>query len=160
MKIVVAATKSQKVKLCSLCVGMQSFGVETSEVQEVLGRVRPQLVPRAPKFVAGVIAYRGEVLTAVSLPALLGLPKGEEPLVAVVMRNDEMREQFALLVDSFADVVEVEQELWEPNPAVLDESKKALYSGVYRMESATMVRLESDKLQPSRLLKIAERTAA
>jgi purine-binding chemotaxis protein CheW len=160
MKIVFAAEKSQKVKLCSLYAGVQSFGVETGEVQEVLGRVRPQLVPRAPKFVAGVIAYRGEVITAVSLPALLGLQRSEEPLVAVVMRNDEMREQFALLVDSFADVVEVDQELWEPNPLALDERKKTLYSGVYRMEGATMVRLESNKLQPSRLLKVVEKAAA
>jgi len=151
-----AEAVGSKVRLCTLRVGREVFGIETSEVHEVLGKARPQAVPRAPKFVAGVLAYRGEVLLAVSLPALLGQAAGEGVASAVVMKDTESGETFALLVTSVSDVLEVDAELWEANPATLDERRKALFSGVYRMEQSHVVRLEPERLQPSRLAKMFE----
>ena len=75
---------------------------------------------------------------------------------AVVMRDTESGETFALLVNAVADVVEVEAEHWEPNPPTLDERRKALFSGLYRMETSHLVKLEAERLQPSRLAKIFE----
>ncbi len=49
------------------------FGIDTRKIREVLGERDLQRVPMAPAFIAGVVPYRGEVLTTVNLRALLGL---------------------------------------------------------------------------------------
>jgi len=47
--------------------------IDTRQIREVLGTTAPQRVPLAPEYIAGVVSYRGEVLTTVSFRALLGL---------------------------------------------------------------------------------------
>lgn len=140
-----------RMRLCSLRAGREVFGIDSAEVCEVLGKTRVQTVPRAPEFVAGVIPYRGEVLLALSLPVLLGQKEQSATPCALVMKDSETGESFALLVGAVADVIEVNEEMWEPNPATLDERRKALFSGMYRGEDATIVWLEPKRLQPSQL---------
>jgi purine-binding chemotaxis protein CheW len=54
------------ISLCSMFAGNESFGIDTGKIREVLGKRELQKVPMAPAFVAGVVPYRGDVLTAVS----------------------------------------------------------------------------------------------
>ena len=139
--------------LCRLRTGDGLFGIETSAVREELDRYELREIPRAPKFVAGVLAYRGEVLLAVSFRALLGIAPGVEASVAVVLRDTETGELFALLVDALLDVAAVADSAWEPNPATLDERSGLLFSGIYRTPDAPLVWLKPQHLQPSWLMK-------
>ena len=70
------------VSLCSLCAGSGLYGIDTTQIRKVLGHTTPQRVPLAPEYIAGVVPYRGEVLTAVSLRVLLGLE--HEALIRVL----------------------------------------------------------------------------
>jgi len=139
--------------LCRFRIGNDVFGMETSVVQEALDSCELREVPRAPKFVAGVVAYRGEVLLAISFRALLGISEQTRVSSAVVLRDTETGELFALLLDELLDVVEIADNVWEPNPATLDERHDHLFSGVYRISDAPVVRLEPERLQPSRLMR-------
>jgi len=135
--------------LCTLRTGEDLFGIETSAVREALYQCELRQVPLAPQFVAGVLAYRGEVLLAVSFRALLGLPANTETCCAIVLEDKESGEPFALLIDELLDVVQVAASAWEPNPATLDERRSGLFSGVYRSAGAPLVRLQPERLQPS-----------
>ena len=66
-------SEGEMVSVCSLTVGAEVFGIDTMKVREVLGAWAMQKIPLAPAYIAGVIPNRGEVLTTVSLRALLGL---------------------------------------------------------------------------------------
>ena len=68
--------------LCSLYAGSESFGIDTRKIREVLGERDLQRVPMAPAFIAGVVPYRGEVLTTVNLRALLGMERTRGGLCA------------------------------------------------------------------------------
>jgi len=138
--------------LCRLRIGEEFFGIETSSVREALHQCELRVVPRAPKFIAGVLAYRGDVLLAVSLRVLLGMEAGVETPGAVVLRDGGSGEKFALLVDDLLDVVQVAGSAWEPNPATLDECRSLLFSGAYRTAGAPIIQLEPERVQPSRLM--------
>jgi len=139
--------------LCTLRTGEDLFGIETSAVREALYQCEVRQVPLAPQFVAGVLAYRGEVLLAVSFRALLGLPANEATCGAIVLEDGESGELFALLIDELLDVVQVADSAWEPNPATLDERRSGVFSGVYRSTGAPLVRLQTERLQPSLLMR-------
>ena len=53
--------------------GKDCIGVPITHILEIVGKARPQPVPLAPGFVGGMVHYRGDVLTTVSLRQLLGL---------------------------------------------------------------------------------------
>src|ERR1700728_1418893 len=93
------------VEVCSVRVGDTLFGVPIRHIFEIVGSTRPQPVPLAPAFVGGLVHYRGDVLTTVSLRHLLGLPVKEGPQYCLVM--DGVGGSFGLLVDSVCQVLTV-----------------------------------------------------
>ena len=69
-----AATQTE---VCSVRLGEGLFGIPITHILEIVGGARPQPVPQAPGFVGGLVHYRGDVLTTVSLRHLLDLPASE-----------------------------------------------------------------------------------
>jgi len=69
----------------------------------------------------------------------------------LVMEDDEAAERFGLVVDAVGGVVTVSQRMLEGNPCTLEARGKWLFDGAYKMESGLMVRLDPQKLCPSRL---------
>lgn len=65
------------VEVCSVRLGQTLFGVPIRHILEIVGSARPQPVPLAPGFVGGLVHYRGDVLTTVSLRQLLAMPPRE-----------------------------------------------------------------------------------
>jgi purine-binding chemotaxis protein CheW len=140
----------EMVSMCAFRAGPGLFGIDTRQIREVLGAIAPQCVPLAPEYIAGVMPYRGEVLTTVSLRVLLGLEKGSGARCALVL-DDENEDRFGLMVDSVGGVVSMARSALEPNPSALDARDRTLFAGFYRMPSGLMVRLDPQRLRPSRL---------
>jgi purine-binding chemotaxis protein CheW len=147
----VRKSDGEGVSLCSLRAGADLFGIDTRQIREVLGKSLPQRVPLAPEYIAGVVPYRGEALTTVSLRALLGLEKWAGVSCVLVLDEEEESERFGLMVDGVGGVVTMRPEVLESNPSALDARRAALFDGAYRMETGLMVRLEPRQLRPSRL---------
>ena len=143
--------ENDAVSLCSLFAGEETFGIDTSKIREVLGERELQRVPMSPGFIAGVVPYRGEVLTTVNLRALLGLERYAGPCCVLVMEDDEAAERFGLVVDAVGGVVTMSRRMLEANPCTLETRGKWLFDGAYKMDGELMVRLDPRKLCPSRL---------
>lgn len=137
------------VSLCSLLAGGESFGIDTRKIREVLGKRDLLKVPLAPPIIAGVVPYRGEVLTTVNFRALVGMDEYAETGCVLVL--GEGGERFGLMVDEVGGVVTVDRSRLEANPTTLDARAKWLFDGAYRMQTGLMVQLDPQKLRPSRL---------
>jgi purine-binding chemotaxis protein CheW len=136
-------------EVCSVRVADTLFGVPIRHIYEIVGSTRPQPVPLAPGFVGGLVHYRGDVLTTVSLRHLLGLPVREGAQDCLVM--DGVGGSFGLLVDSVGEVLTVSQADHEPNPSILDERRRALLAGAYKLKDKLLVMLDPERLDPLRL---------
>lgn len=143
--------ENDAVSLCSLYAGEETFGIDTRKIREVLGERDLQRVPMSPPFIAGVVPYRGEVLTTVNLRVLLGMEASSGSGCVLVMEDDEAAERFGLVVDAVGGVVTVSRRTLEANPCTLAARGKWLFDGAYKMENGLMVRLDPQKLCPSRL---------
>lgn len=138
--------------LCSMFAGEETFGIDTSKIREVLGKRELERVPMAPAFVAGVVPYRGDVLTTVNFRALLGLPENPETGCVLVLDDDSGgQERFGLMVDGVGGVVTVQHKMLEANPCTLDSKCKWLFDGAYKLEGGLLIQLDPQKLRPSRL---------
>ena len=112
------------VEMCSVRVAQTLFGVPITHILEIVGSARPQPVPLAPGFVGGLVHYRGDVLTTVSLRHLLGLPPKDGPQDILVLESSGGC--FGLLVDSVGEVLTVSSADYEPNPSILDERRQSV----------------------------------
>lgn len=140
---------SPLIELCSVRVEAAVFGIPIRHIVEIVGAVRPRLVPLAPDFVGGLAHYRGEVLTTVNLRQLLGLPGGDGPRHMVVLES--RGGTFGLLVDSVGEVLTVRACDFEPMPSTLSPSRANLFAGACKLEGGLLVQLSPEGLDPIRL---------
>ena len=136
-------------EVCSVRVGEALFGIPISHILEIVGGARPQPVPLAPPFVGGLVHYRGDVLTTVSLRYLLAMPpkEGSQDILVVECAGGG----FGLLVDSVGEVLTVSSADFEPNPSILDDRRRALFAGAYKLKGELMVMLDPEKIDPMHL---------
>src|SRR5579862_4605915 len=113
-------------EMCSVRVGKGLFGIPITHILEIVGGGHPQPVPLAPRFVGGLVHYRGDVLTTVSLRQLLDLPAREGPQDILVVESSGGC--FGLLVDSVGEVLNVSSADYEPNPATVSERRRMLFA--------------------------------
>jgi len=142
-------TAAVLLEMCCVRLGESSFGVPITHILEIVGGAWPQPVPLAPGFVGGLVHYRGDVLTTVSLRQLLGLPPKESPQDILVLESTGGC--FGLLVDSVDEVLTVSAADHEPNPSILAESRRALFGGAYKLKDGLLVMLDPERLDPMRL---------
>jgi purine-binding chemotaxis protein CheW len=137
------------IELCSVRAGATTFAVPIMRILEILGAPATQAVPLAPAFIGGLVHYRGEVLTAVSLRSLLGMPPYEGSPDILVMEGADG--YFGVLVDAVGQVMTAPPEAFEANPSTLDDRRKALFAGTCKLKEGLMVMLDPDRLDPMRL---------
>jgi purine-binding chemotaxis protein CheW len=93
------------IEMCSVRVGDTLFGMPITRILEILDKPATRPVPLAPAHIGGLVHYRGEILTAVSLRSLLGLPGHSKPPDMLVFEGRDG--YFGLLVDAVGEVLTV-----------------------------------------------------
>ena len=136
-------------EVCSVRLAETWFGVPISHILEIVGSVRPQPVPLAPAFVGGLVHYRGDVLTTVSLRQVLDLPAKDGAQAILVLES--AGGCFGLLVDAVGEVLTVSPTDHEPNPSILNQRSKTLFAGAYKLKDSLLVMLDPERLDPVRL---------
>ena len=136
-------------EVCSVRVGGTCYGIPIAHILEILGKPATQPVPLAPFFVGGLVHYRGEVLTAISLRRLLALEPASSPEDVLVFESADG--PFGLFVDSVGEVLSVSDSDHEPNPPTLDTRRQSLFSGAWKLRDRLLVTLDPVSLDPMRL---------
>ncbi len=145
--------EAEQVEICSVRLAKGLFGIAIPHILEIVGGARPQPVPLAPPFVGGLMHYRGDVLTTVSLRQLIDLPPMEGPQDVLVVESSSGC--FGLLVDSVGEVLTVSSEEFEPNPSTVNEKRRMLFAGAYKLKDELLIMLDPERLDPMRLARAA-----
>ncbi len=137
---------AQSLQFCTFYLEKLLFGIELRGVQEVIRYVEMTPVPLAPEAVSGLINLRGQIVTAIDLRRRLELeprPDGSFPSNVVARSEDG---SVSLLVDEIGDVVEVNEETFEPPPETLRGTIREVLIGVHKLEGRLMHVLDADKV--------------
>ena len=131
-------------QLCTFHVGALLVGVEVDRLQEVLrgGALTP--VPLADARVVGLLNLRGKIVTVIDARRLLGLAGDEptEPTYAVIRTEDEA---MSLLVDSEAEVVDVDESSFEDLPDTVSPTIRGVVRGAYKLDHALVLHIDIDR---------------
>lgn len=132
-------------QFCTFYLDGLLFGVELKSVQEVVRSLDMTRVPLAPSVVSGLINLRGQIVTAIDLRRRLELaPRAAEGTVMnVVVRSEDGA--VSLLVDEIGDVVEVEEDTFEPPPETLRGAVRNIIIGVHKLNDRLMHVLDTSK---------------
>lgn len=148
-----ATTEEKLVQLVSFTLAGGDFAMDIMRLKEVIQSVPVTLVPRAPKFLEGVIDLRGAILPVVDLRRRFGLPvdasiRPKLLIVAIdVGLGPGRRLIVALVVDRVREPIRVPASAMKPAPPLvhLETDARAFQSVVSHEERLHMV-IDVDRL--------------
>jgi purine-binding chemotaxis protein CheW len=130
---------------CTFFVDGQFFGVPVQQVQEVIRYQEMTRVPLVPQVIRGLINLRGQIVVAIDLRRRLDAAERPEdllPMNVVVRTTDGV---VSLLVDEIGDVLEVQDETYEPPPETLQNRSRELVLGVHKLPNQLLLILDTEK---------------
>ena len=132
--------------ICILQLGDRLLGTGSDEVREVIRLPEITPVPTAPPGIAGLVSLRGEVITAIDLQRVLGLPRELDlpPRYGAVMEVEG--ENVCLLVDRVEDVLEVSDTAFGLTSKVRDEVLRPVVCGVYSLDMGEVLMLDTESV--------------
>ncbi len=139
------AIAEREAQYCTFRLGDMLFGIEVVYVQEVLLAQEMTRMPLASEVVSGLINLRGQIVTAIDLRRRLDMPAlgdGRKAMNVVVRTGDSV---YSLLVDGIGDVVNVDEDRFEPPPETLVGPTRELILGAYKLEDRLLLVLDVEK---------------
>lgn len=120
----------------------EQFAVETSKVQSINDMMEVTCVPRAPKYIRGLINLRGNVISLLNINLLLDIAEGEnnQDNIIILEMEDEL---VGISVDQVDEVLEVDEEIIE---RLDDDKKKQFIGGVINFKDRVATLIDIDKL--------------
>jgi purine-binding chemotaxis protein CheW len=136
---------SETRQFCTFYVDGRLYGMPVEEVQEVIKEQFMTRIPLATEIVSGLINLRGKIVTAIDLRKRLGLAgrKSSGAPMNVVVNYDDHTVSF--LVDFIGDVVDAEENSFEPVPETIHGEARELLLGVYKLKTGLLHVLDARK---------------
>jgi purine-binding chemotaxis protein CheW len=130
--------EQERVSYLGFYLGTEVYGLPLEQLREVARVSHLRRVPGAPAGVAGLVNLRGEILCALDVRAILGLPAKattESPFL-VALRG--FGDPLGLIVDSIADIYAVAPSDIEAPPATWPAERAACFIGTARVAAGLM----------------------
>jgi purine-binding chemotaxis protein CheW len=130
--------EQDRVSYLAFYLGNEVYGLPLEQLREVARVSHLRRVPGAPSGVAGLVNLRGEILCALDVREILGLPapaSSETPFI-VALRG--FADPLGLIVDSIADIYAVAPDDIEVPPATWPAERAACFVGTARVAAGLM----------------------
>jgi purine-binding chemotaxis protein CheW len=125
-----ASAADDVVQLCTFRVGGEDYAVDIMRVREIVQPLPITPVPRAPKFVDGVVRLRGEVIPVVDVRKRFGLPAAPPGRRAKYLIVKIAGRRLALVVDEVSEVLRIPRGELRPAPELVGLDAPRFFLGV------------------------------
>ena len=136
---------SETRQFCSFYLDRLLFGIESQKIQEVVAYRELRSVPLAPAVVSGLMNLRGQVVVAFELRRQLELAERPPEMKPVCLMVRADQGTVCLLADEVGNVLEVEEQTFEPTPETLSPRLRSLILGVHKLEGQLMHVLDTER---------------
>jgi len=115
-------------------INKEEFGIDIMKVKEIILYREPTHIPNCPKFIEGVINYRGNVIPLINLRKRFNLGETEltkETRIIVISLNDK---EIGFIVDEASQTVRLDEDQIYPAPDVISEVDRRFINGVGKID--------------------------
>jgi purine-binding chemotaxis protein CheW len=130
-------------------IGGQEYAIDIMRIQEIIPPLPITKVPKAPRFVEGVVELRGAILPVVDLRKRLDAPAepGRQQKIIIVELGGR---SLGLVVDGVREVLRLPQKEVRPPPELgLTGPAQTFFSGLCRSGSRIIMVIDLDRLLSS-----------
>jgi purine-binding chemotaxis protein CheW len=134
----------------SFIVGDELYAVNVNKVLEVLEKQSITRVPNAPRYIKGIINFRGEVVPVFESRTKFNLSDRPEdaPHVIIVLDLSKDNDIFRIgaIVDRVKDVISIDDNDIKAVPAMSKEYNTEFLQGIFKMGETFILLLDVEKV--------------
>lgn len=123
--------------------GDEHFAVETDRVQSINDIMSITRVPKAPKYIKGLINLRGSIKSLVDLSLLLNVNHQNEQNNMIILTVED--EEIGILVDEVEEVLDIEEKSIQKLDKDADKTQPYL-KGILNYEDKLLTIIDIDKI--------------
>lgn len=137
---------AEEIQLVVFSLGREEFGVEVTQVREIMRMEEITRMPKTPSFVEGIINLRGQIIAVIELGKRLNLEAAERSgeTRIIVVEAEEIK--VGMIVDSVSEVLRVSAEALEPSPTLATDISAAFLQGVVKQDNRLIILLDLTKV--------------
>jgi purine-binding chemotaxis protein CheW len=133
-------------KVIAFQLGDNEYALPIHQVQSIERLMPITRVPMTVPYIKGVINLRGVVTPIIDLRVRFGLPEkvyddGTRIIVATLNETE-----VGLIVDGANDVLDISEEIIEPQPEMVGEIEADYITGVAKLEKRLLILLSLEKI--------------
>jgi len=138
-------TLGQEIQVVAFKIGSGEYGVDILEVQEIIKVLSITRVPRADRFIEGVINLRGNVIPVFNLHKRFGVSSELDGEARIVVFQFE-ETKAGIIVDGVSEVLRIEGDAIEEADKVYHGLEADFIQGVGKIEGRLLILLNMRKL--------------
>lgn len=127
----------------------EEFGVEITDVREI---VKPRHITRLPHvddYIKGVTNLRGEVIPVICLRKRFGIASQEDTQDTRIIMLEVNNSMVGFIVDAVTETLRLPESAIEPPPSNIAGLRADYLAGVGKLENRLLILLEVDKILTS-----------
>lgn len=136
-------------ELIAFRVGKQEFSINIMSVREIRGWTTATMLPKAPRYIRGVINLRGAVLPIIDFAVRLGLPATEPTARNVIIVVQIHQKQIGLLVDAVSDILTLSSSKIQPTPDIASDTVTNFLRGLIPVDGRMISLISLDNVLPA-----------
>ena len=130
------------IQVVSFQLGSEEYGVDISQVQEIIRMVEITHVPRAPRFMEGVINLRGQLIPIIDLRTRFGMPRIDATKSTRIIVTEIGSKRVGIVVDSVSEVLNLPIENVEEAPEMIAGVGTEYIQGVGKLNDRLIIMLD------------------
>lgn len=138
---------SQTVQVIVFNLGNEKYGVDISQVREIIKPTQITRIPNAPDFIEGVINLRGQITTIINLRRRFGMEAKEidtNTRIIVVEHNNAV---IGMMVDTVNEVKYLSANNIEALPGIITARNEAKFlKGVGKLPDSLLILIDLNKV--------------
>lgn len=136
---------STKTRILSFVLDAECYGIEITEIKEIIAYAKPTKIPKTPDFLVGVINLRGNIIPVVDLRTKFKMEKNELLSSAIVIAFFNGI-NLGFLVDSVEEVVPTDNAMYSEPPKFGEKSNANYIKSMIRTEEGVIMLLNLEAL--------------
>ena len=134
-----------EIQLVVFDLASEYYGVDISDVREIMRMQAITRVPGAYNFVEGVINLRGKVVPVVDLRKRLGLNVSEHTKESRIVVIDIDSGEIGVIVDAVTEVLRVPKASIEPTSSVISQANSDYMWGIAKLSDKLIILIDPGK---------------
>lgn len=139
-----------EIQLVVFDLASEHYGVDISDVREIIRMQNITKVPGATSYVEGIINLRGKVLPVLDLRKRLGLKVADQTEESRIVVIDITDGEVGVIVDAVTEVLRVPNSSIEPPSSMVTQGNSDYLRGIAKLSDRLIILLDLNKLLSSK----------